>query len=599
MKVKNKLFLSLMFLFGVILLLGGMGSYYLYWLAEDSRAIIQDNYRSLIYMRKMETALNTMADQIFLLDSDTTVWAENRELLEENFLLQSQNVTEPNEEELTRQLGKSLEELKEFYDLPVSAKKAHFRQNQYILISDLRRQIGNIYLINEQTILRKNATAGETAEKVVFYMTVVSAGSLIVGLIFIIGLPIYISRPLSEFNDAIREVSRGNYRISLSRRSKDEFGELAESFNKMAAKLDEYEHSNLAQLLREKKRLDAVIDQMDEVILGLDDKRHIIFANQHCLNLLNYPKEKLMGKYAPDVAMKNELMKNLIGDLEEYISSEEDSVEKSLRIVEEKKEKVFSKNIVAVTGQQTGETSVSTIGYLIILTDITGFTEKDKAKTHFIATLSHELKTPVAAIQMGVNLLKNEKTGQLSPDQMEMLATIGENNNRIRRMINEILDISRIESGVIDVLIAAENPEELVNRAIDGVKVFLQEKNILVQKTVEPDLPEIHVDAHKTVWILNNFLTNAIRYSPPGGTIIVSAKVQGKKVYLSVSDSGPGIPLENQPQIFLKFTRLSTTESGGTGLGLAISREFIRAMGGDIGVDSQPGAGATFWVLCQ
>lgn len=595
MKVKHKLFLSFIFLFVVILVVGGIGSYYLKWLAKDSEAIIKDNYRTLTYMRLVDKALDDISEQILKGTLRNKDMQSNLSEIEVNLDLQIRNLTEPGEIELTEQLQKSFERLKEQMQL---SDTINIRSSAiFDEIYKLKSKTANIYLINESTILKKNEQARQTARKVILYMSVIGGVGALIGLLFIIVLPAYISRPLSTFKDAIREISRGNYQVSIPQKTGDEYGELANSFNKMAAKLNEYESSNLSKVLQEKKRLDAVINQMDDLILGLDEGKHVVFVNQRCLNILRLKKEYIIGRYAPDLAINLPLIKEFVQDLIIGIPSMDLKSHRTIKLTENGKKRLFKKSTVEITERPTGEQHKILIGHLIILTDITTFAEKDLAKTHFIATLSHELKTPVAAIQMSIDLLRNEKTGRLTNDQKELITTAEENNIRIKRAISEILDIYKIENDSIDLQLSKEKPSDIIDRAVDGVKMLLKDKDLKISKDVDQKSGMIRVDAHKTVWVLNNFLTNSIRYSPYGSTITIGVVNDERAVRIFVKDSGPGIKEENKQKIFKKFTKVSSSDTGGTGLGLAISKEFVEAMGGEIGVDSNGYEGSVFWVM--
>ncbi|WP_026969139.1 HAMP domain-containing histidine kinase [Algoriphagus terrigena] len=596
MKVKYKLFLSLLFLFGVIILLGGFGSYYLRLLAEDSAAIMKDNNRTLVYVRIIENKLDSLQYKTLEETLSSGESADFFTKIYETTDFQLANFTEVGEEELTEKLVNDLGRLEALY------QEGGFRSSEKIkdeilpLIKQIKQQTDQLYVLNSEAMLRKNEHAAATAEKAVLYMNIFGGSCILAGLVFIIGLPIYISRPLETFAGAIKEVSRGNYKVSIPIRSRDEYGTLAGLFNLMAAKLDKFEHSNLAKVLHEQKRLNAVINHLDEVILGLDERKNVIFANDHCLKLLDLKREQVVGQHASSIAIHNQLMDSLIQELMIDFSDFEEKEYPSITIVEGKKEKLFTKNVIDVVETMEGESRKVLLGHVIVLTDITAFTEKDKAKTHFIATLSHELKTPVSAILLSTNLLRNAKSGLLNESQSELITTIENNSERIRRMINEVLDISKIENGSIDINLSTESPGNLIERAVDGVSLFLKDKNLAITILPISGLPMIKVDAHKLVWVLNNLLTNAIRYAPEGSSIEIRTRLRLDFLEISVTDHGLGIGLGNQKKIFQKFTKLENAEISGTGLGLAISKEFVEAMNGSIGVESTEGKGATFWV---
>lgn len=589
MKLKLKLTLVGAFLFVVILLLGGVGSYYLRWLVKDSHAIIEDNYCTLGYMQELDQTVDHLLyfqvmDSLSLQQSEVqTAITKFRKTMQ----LQLQNVTEPGEQLLSNQLLTDFETFINQIDHQTALPSELFQ---------ILRQIDSIYALNQEAILRKNVRANDTADKVVLYISVIGLASILIGLVFVVTIPVYISRPIVKFNRAIQEIAQGDYTTQLDIRSKDEFGQLAASFNHMAAKLNEYEHSNLAKLLGEKKLIETIINQMSEAILGLDESKRIIFANERALRLLGLCMEQSYKRYAPDVAVNNKLMNAMISELMIDFEPWEEKEYASLKVLDGQQERLFSKNMVNVSAQPTGENREILVGHVIILSDITDFVEKDAAKTKFIASLSHELKTPVAAIEMSTNLLNNGKVGQLGEKHQKLIHTIEANVARIKRTITEILDLSKIESGLIDVQTEQVSPESIIEKTRDGIMPFLEDKRLKIKLNLEPELPEALADPHKTIWVLNNFLTNAIRYSPENSTITITSHAEDQGVKIAVTDQGKGIAAADQQRIFHKFTRLSNNTSEGTGLGLAISKEFIEAMGGDIGVDSIPGEGSTFWI---
>jgi signal transduction histidine kinase/HAMP domain-containing protein len=604
MKLKTKLTLAFGFLFILILLLGGVGSYYLRWLAQDSRAIIRENYRTLQYMQNLENGLNTLQGQLpaawqpegLSPERLATTLAE----LDKNLALQQQNITEAGEQELTEQLAIEYNQLRaNVRSLPQAADPREYYLNTLLpQLVRMGEQTDQIYLLNEETLLRKNEQANQTARTVTTYMNALGLITLGLALFFLVRIPELISRPIQQFSRGIQEIAAGHYGVSLAVESKDEFGELAGSFNRMAAKLQEYQHTNYDTLIREKRRLEAVINQMREPIIGLNDGKQIIFINQPALDILGLKPDQVLNRYAPDVAVSNPLLNKLIAGL--MIGEDQDELarteDRHVKAVVDDQERLFVKSVVDILDRPAGEQRRVHLGHVIMLNDITEFSERDQAKTHFMATLSHELKTPMAAIQMSSKLLQNPKIGELNPEQSGLIMTIQENNQRVQRMITELLDISKIESGSVEVSKVASSPQVIVEKAVEGVRLFLQDKQIRLATDLADNLPQISADPHKLVWVLNNFLTNAIRYTPVGELITVLAVRQNGGVVLSVLDKGPGISTENQKRIFKRFFRVADDISEGTGLGLAISQEFIYAMGGDIGVDSEPGHGSRFWV---
>jgi signal transduction histidine kinase len=295
--------------------------------------------------------------------------------------------------------------------------------------------------------------------------------------------------------------------------------------------------------------------------------------------------------------MNNDLLQSLIRGLMIPFQEWEERKFEPVTITVDGKEKLFAKDIVDITQKFVGEETKYLSGHVILLTDVTEFSEKEKAKTAFMSTLSHELKTPVAAIEMGTQLLRNHKLGQLSEEQEEWLKIIDENNRRIKKSINEVLDLAQIERGLIELTKSPVNPELTIAQVVKAIEPFTREKNLEVHVKIDRPLPDVIVDPHKVVWVLNNILINAIRYTPEYKNLLVRAvKVDNHRLRISVKDEGPGISPKDQKLVFEPFKRITGDQTEGLGLGLAISKEFIEAMHGRIGVDSREGEGAEFWI---
>jgi PAS domain S-box-containing protein len=590
MKIKHQILLALLLMLVLLVGLGGVGSYYIHILSRNSGEIIKDNYRTLQYVHEMDNSLDAIQFSLNEKEPPSPLPADEILSFKENLRLQAANVTESGERELTNEL------LTESHNLIALLEKGEAEQAR-ILIHQIKQNLNRLYSLNEDAVLKRNSEVQSSSEKVLIYMITIGAGTIILALMVIFSFPSLIIKPIQRFNESIKKVAKGDYEATISMQRKDEFGEMAYSFNKMVGKLKEYEESSYSKILAERNRLNAVINQMSEGIVGLDIAKRIIFANKKALKLLNLKRDELMGKYAPDVAVHNELLNSLISDLMMPGREWEERKFKPVSITEDRKEKLFSKDIIDVLVTPIGEEKPILSGHVILLTDVTEFSEKEKAKTAFMSTLSHELKTPVAAIEMGTDLLRNAKLGGLNREQQEWLQTIDENNQRIKQTINQVLDISKIERGLIELNRTFENPEFTIEKAVKAVEPFAKEKELKIEVRLDRPLPDILVDTHKITWVLNNILINAIRYTPLQGTI--SVKAVGKnthRVRISVKDEGPGISRQQQELIFEPFKRVSGDKTDGLGLGLAISKEFVEAMGGQIGIISKEGEGAEFWV---
>jgi signal transduction histidine kinase len=565
-RIKTKLSLGLSFLFFVIVLLIATGLYFLNRLSLDEDNILKDNYNSLEYVNGMESAL----DKIAARDGEP---GEHWKYFEERLKLQEQNITEPGEKDMTENVRESFEDLKK--EKPVTAK------NTAGMRSDLR-QIGEI---NRAAIVRKNQEAQETARQAKLLLTLITVCCFIFSFIFIVNFPGYIADPIHRLTESIRQIADKNYSERLYFKSHDEFGELAEAFNNMASRLDAYEHSNLAELLFEKRRLETLLDNMTDAVLVLDENRRVLFCNPMACQLMGVKKTDLTGKYAPDAALHNDLLRALL----------KDSNTEPLKIYYEKKESFFQKESIAVRVERPNFPADA--GNVILLKNITPFKELDQAKTNFIATISHELKTPISSIKMSLLLLEDGRIGSLNEEQQRLLKHIREDSQRLLKITGELLDLAQVETGNIRLNRIPVRPVDLIRFAIDAVQMQADQKKVEIRQVMPETVPELELDPDKTTWVLINLLTNAIRYAPEGSVVQVALQVEGSEMVLSVSDSGSGIAPEHQKHLFERFYQ--SPGSGGhspesTGLGLSIAKDFIVAQGGRIWVDSKPKEGTSF-----
>ncbi len=555
-RLKTKLSIGLNFLFIVIVLFGVLGLFYINRLSNDGRLVLKNNHESLVYCNRM---LQSLED----LQTDKNAMSTFRENLEK----QQANITEVGEKEATDDLTRNFNEL-----LTDPSDSSNY--------SDIRRSIYKIEDLNEMATVRKNTAAQQTAENAKDVLTVLFTILTLVAFTFIFNLPGIISGPIRSLSEGILAVAGKDYKKRIYLRQGDEFGDLANAFNTMAEKLDEYENSNLAKIKFEKSRIETIINQMRDGIIGLDEKRNILFLNAVAEKLLGLKEAAITGVYAPDIAVTNDLMRRLLQDNTE---------KKDLKIYADNKESYFSKDVLEVTNNEI------IIGQVIVLRNITPFHELNEAKTNFIATVSHELKTPLSSIKMSARLLTDLRVGALNGEQQELIRSITDDADRLLKITGELLNMSQVETGNIQLKLQPANPVTIVDQAVQAVLFQAQQKHIVIRTKIADNLPFVQADLEKTSWVLINFLTNAIKYSPEDASIEVAAFLQRDKVEFIVKDQGRGIDEKYLPRIFDRYFKVpGSHDRNGTGLGLSISKEFIEAQGGKIWVTSQLGEGSSF-----
>lgn len=555
--VKKKIWLGTLFLFALILITGGVSIYYTAKLKNNAKNILQANYESLSYCQAMQNEVNNFEKNYYA--------AAN--IFESVLRKQENNITEANEKGATITLRKYFDQFK---------NSDTSKQNVQLI----RQQLQQIANLNLLAIRRKNNTAQQSADDALTILIALGGIVFLIAFTFIVNFPSIITKPIIELTDAIKEIANKNYKYRIHIDNKDEFGTLANAFNDMAGRLEYFESSNLNKLMFEKSRAESVINSLKDASIGIDKNNIVLFANQQALQFLGLKSEELVGKQVSEIAKKNDLFRFLI----------ENETAAPFKIVVDNRENYFTKEVIEIEQAESKNK-------VIVLKNITSFKELDVAKTNFIATISHELKTPLASSDLSIKLLEDERTGTLSTEQKELIGNLKQDNLRMLKILSELLNMSQVESGRIQLNVQAVHPDIIIDNAINTVTSGAREKNISIKKTYNNVLPVIKADADKTTWVLNNFLSNAIKYSQLNSTIEVNAFKKNNEIIFTVRDFGAGIQKEHLPRLFEKYFQVPGAKEKGTGLGLSISKEFIEAQHGKLWVESEIGKGTTFSFL--
>lgn len=571
MRIKTKLTLGVGLLFFLIVLLMGLAIRQVHKLSNDTENILVANYNSLDYSRNMLKELEKI-------ESESKSFQRF-----DNFLkLQSQNITEIGEGEFTQNLTEDVELYK--------------MQGSKALAVKIRNDINDIMKLNMDAIQRKSDIASKTAESAILWISLTGAACFIIAFTLLVNLPSNIANPIKNLTDSIRQIAAKNYHQRVHFEDHNEFGDLAKSFNTMAEKLQEYNESNLATLMMEKKRIEILINNMRDPVIGLDDKNNILFVNEQALAISGLKATDVVGKSAKEVALSNDLIRSL---LQHLVSNQSEKKSETLKIYADKKESYFEKQLVPIGIVPTGEKEKIQIGSFIILRNVTAYKELDEAKTNFIATVSHEFKTPIASMKMSLQLLENEGIGKLNLEQKELVHSIYDDAERLLKTTGELLNITQVESGKAKMNIELSEIKPIIMKAIESTKNLAEQHKIKLELTIDENLPKLEVDKEKMAWVISNLISNAIRYSYENSIVSIKVKKSNENVLISVIDNGLGISSQYKDKVFDKYFRVPGTDKDGTGLGLAISKEFIEAQGGVISVESELGSGSTFSISCS
>ena len=427
-------------------------------------------------------------------------------------------------------------------------------------------------------------------ERALLWISITGGICILTGLVLLIWLPRSINRPVKELTRGILEIANHNYEKRLDMKGYEEFREVSDSFNRMAEKLTEYRDSTLADILSAKKFLEAVVNSIHEPIIGLNTEREILFINNEALNVLNMKRENVIRHSAEELSLKNDLLRRLIRELVTPGEKNE-----PLKIYADNKESYFQASYIPIENAEAEKGEARNLGDVILLKNITEFKELDSAKTTFISTISHELKTPISAIMMSLQLLEDKTVGVLNGEQEQLSKNIKDNSQRLLDITGELLNMTQVEAGKLQMMPKITKPIELIEYAIKANQVQADKFNIQIEvEYPEEKIPKLFVDSEKIAWVLTNLLSNAIRYSKENGRVVIGARREEEYIELYVQDFGKGIDPRYHQSIFDRYFRVPGTKVQGSGLGLSISKDFVEAHGGTLTVQSELGKGSCF-----
>ena len=459
---------------------------------------------------------------------------------------------------------------------------------QTAALLDLADQLA---LAHEQVLSEGNDSTSQDILKTVRLLGFMMIVALTATLLAYIGLSRGLLRPLKSLTASIKQIGEGNLDQNVPVVSHDELGALAFSFNQMAAQLRQYQSNTSIELLRLNETIRATLASFPDPVFVLNSEGAVEFRNpaadQLALKLLFAGVTRLPAKVDEKV--------------EEVRSSGKDYLPTvfadAIKFHVDGQDTYFLPRIV----QLRTEKGV-TFGVAVILENVTRMLLLDDVKSNLIATVSHELKTPLTSVRMALYLLHEQTVGPLGDKQTELVTAAKEDADRLLRTLNDLLDLARLEHGSAPLQIGAAAPAELVASVERSVHELAHAGGFTLATEVAPSLPAVSVDPQRIAYVFTNFVTNAIKYSPPGGQLFIRAQLgqtrAGKPcVRFSVKDQGPGISPDHQEHIFERFYRVPGTKKSGAGLGLSIARDIVLAHGGEIGVISRPGEGSEFFFV--
>jgi signal transduction histidine kinase/HAMP domain-containing protein len=575
MSLRTTITLGLLGLLLLLLAIGGYAYYSVRRLDQSSHSILKANFYSVELGQQMLQGLDQLAAP--------PQEADGQRKFQQALTREAGNVTEPGEQQLVDSLAQTFNGYQQQPTTPALAR--------------LRAQTHRMIRLNTAALVRKNNYSAALAAGTERNLLLCVVLAVLLASVLVVSVPEAAVQPLRQLTTALEHATDRHFTATIPVESGSEFGRVARAFNRMLVQLQDFRSSTMAELLTERNRAASIVSSLDEGLLLLDENRRIILANPVACGLLSLTAAQLLGQPAAAVAEGNDLLREMLRPLEVEAGRREQAVAEAplLRIAQQGEEVFYRLAVQELVSYNEVLEKMEFVGQILTLRNVSDFKKLDQVKSNFLATVSHELKTPLSSINLNTKLLQDERLP--AEERQRITGYIRQETQRLQRMVAELLDVSRLDAGAgIQLDVQPTSLAEVVRYATATVQPQLDDKQLRLDLQLPAELPAARADVEKTTWVLINLLANAIRYSPVGETLTVRAAVVGTFVQVSVQDHGPGIAAEHHDKIFQRFAQLPDKSGyrGGSGLGLSIAREFITTQGGRLWVESELGSGSTF-----
>jgi NtrC-family two-component system sensor histidine kinase KinB len=558
--------------------------------------ILRENFRSVIACQQMKEALERLDSGILftLLDERSTgedLISRNRTAFEAALGVEMNTITLPGEGEkavrlkdLFARYARVLSETADPGKLQAARKTIYFEQ-LLPLFQGIKDTADEILQMNQTNMHEANERARAGAASARKQMYAMFAAGIVVALGFILLTGRWVLRPINRLIQSTDEIRRGNLDLVVPSGSKDEIGHLSAAFNAMTASLREFRRSNQAKWVRIQQATQQAFDSLPAAVAVLDTEGRVEVATTAAKRIFGLGPAARVQEL-PYKWMAGLVQAAVMNGRSAHLTDAGDIIQSFF----DGNELYFRPEAVPIL-----DADKQTIGVILVFQDVTQLRQQAEIKRGLISTVSHQLKTPLTSIRMAIHLVLDEKVGPLTDKQAELLVAAREDSDRLNDILDRLLDISRIESGKAPMEFQAVSPAVLVSDAVQSFYRTAQDRGLTLTVEVPGDLPEVRVDKGRIGHVFANLISNALRYTLPGGKVVLSAVAERDKVVFSVADTGAGIPEAYLPQIFDKFFRVPNQgRETGAGLGLAIVKEIVEAHGGTVSVSSHEGQGSTF-----
>ncbi|KAB2890500.1 MAG: HAMP domain-containing protein [Desulfobulbaceae bacterium] len=604
MNLKKKILIGYGVSFSLMGLVVAWAIFHVWSLAKTTDAILRDYYRSILAVENMVDALGRQDSGILLIlmgdvEKGIGQYRENEVLFLEWLGRSKDSIAAEGEsaaiQDIEARYGEFRRQVQQLSPRSVAEKGTSsltldsYRKSILPVYNKVKASCIALRTMNEETMYAVSERERQIARWAIWSTILVASLGSFFAFIFSLLFAEKLVLPLRRFVEAAKKISAGEFAVQVSAETDDELGELAGEFNRMTSELRRYHLMNVDRIVTEKNKADAILASIEDGLVVFDTERKVTGINPAGCRILELEPQVVRSMPCEQILP----VRNVCEVVAETIrSGSQPEIPDDRRIIAltcgaETRYFLFSATAIGQKGQRL-------TGVVLLLKDITQLRELERLKSEFVMAASHELRTPLTSLGMSIDLLIEHAARYLPERENELLLAAHDEVHRMKAMVHDLLDLSKIEAGRIDLEFERIAVATLFEHAQDIFKGQVGMKRVELQVDNVEQLPPVVADTNKIVWVLSNLVSNALRYVEEGGHIHLMADKAGDHIRISVQDDGIGIPEEYQTRIFQKFVRVNKKESGRTGLGLAICKEIVRAHGGTIWVESDQRSGSTF-----
>lgn len=599
MKLSTRLLFSLVPLMAALILLGWLSVAAVNRLGEHSRAILADNFRSVLACQRMLEALERMDSAVLFTvagrsERGRKQFAEHRTVFGRELESAEANITESGESEALKVLRDAWVEYERVAGAFAAAREPegpeYFERVEGSFYK-AHRAAERVLAINQDAMARRDAVSQVAVRTARQTITAVAGGALLLGLLGSAWFTRRLWRPLESLILAAHRIGEGDLAMRAAVVGEDEVSELAVEFNRMAEKLAEYRRSTTGQLIQAQRASQAAIDSIPYPVLVLEADRSLLAINEAGSGLLHLEsgvEGDPLARVGAEVRAVVEMVRDhVLSGRGPYVPR---GFEEAVRLPATPEDRWLLPRAKPVHGEDGG-----VVGVTVVLQDVTRLRRFDELKNDLVATVAHEFRTPLTSLHMAIHLCLEERAGPITEKQLDLLHAARQDCERLQNITDDILDLARLQAGLKGTERTPHDPRAMAREAVDAHAGLAKDAGIALSCEIEEPLHDVPADRESIQRVLTNLVTNALRHTPRGGTVRVIVKPGPGVVQFKVSDTGEGIAPEHQERIFERFYRVPGKERSGAGLGLAIAREVVQRHGGTLQVESILGSGSTFW----